>query len=110
MQQLPTAPSLHVQCDCVTDARARELRRHPVAQDVGFGWLKIAQQEHFPDRVLLVSAASPVSVTFRHEGTGFDHMRASLIASVYACRNPQQCLDDEMDVDENDAATAPTAP
>lgn len=109
MQQLPTAPSLHVQCEVVTDARASELRHHRAAQHVGFGWLKIAQQEHFPDRVLLISTTSPVSVTFRHEGTGFDHMRASLIASVYACRNPQQCLDDEIDVDETDAAPAPTA-
>ena len=108
MQQLPTAPSLHVQCDRVTDVRAHELRQHPAAQDVGSGWLKIAQQEHFPDRVLLVSTTSPVSVTFRHEGAGFDHMRASLLASVYACRNPQQCLDDEIDVEETDATPAPT--
>jgi hypothetical protein len=109
MQQLPTAPSLRVQCECVTDLRARELRQHPAAQDVGSGWLKIAQQEHFPDRVLLVSTTSPVSLTFRHEGTGFDHMRASLLASVYACRNPQRLLANEIDVDQTDAISAPTA-
>lgn len=109
MQQLPTAPSIHVQCDCVNAVRACELRQHPAAQDVGFGWLKIAQQEHLPDRVLLVSTTSPVSVTFRHQGTGFDHMRASLIASVYACRNPQQFPGDEIDVSETDAAPVPTA-
>lgn len=108
MQQLPTAPSLHIQCECVTDVRACELRQHPAAEHIGAGWLKVAQQEHFPDRVLLVSTTSPVSVTFRHKGTCFDHMRASLIASVFACRNPQ-LAGDERDVDETDAIPAPTA-
>lgn len=109
MQQLPTAPSLHIQCDCITDVRACELRQHPAAEYIGSGWLNIAQQAHFPDRVLLVSTASLVSLSFRHEGTGFDHMRASLIASVYACRNPQQLPGDDIDVDETDAISAPPA-
>lgn len=110
MQQQPASPELQIRCDRVDDVRARELRRHPAARDVGIGWLRIAQQEYFPDRVLLVSTTTPVSVTFRHEGTGIDHMRASLTAGVYACRNPQQCPDEHLDVDESDAATsAPSA-
>lgn len=110
MQQQPASPELHIQCDTVDDVRARELRQHPAARDVGFGWLRIAQQEYFPDRVLLVSTITAASVTFRHGGSSVDHMRASLTAGVYACRNPQQCLDEDLDVDEIDAATsAPSA-
>ena len=110
MQQQPASPELHIRCDSVGDVRARALRQHPAARDVGFGWLRIAQQEYFPDRVLLVSVTTPVSVSFRHEGSGVDHMRASLTASIYACRNPQQCPDEDPDGDEIDAATsAPSA-
>lgn len=102
MQPLPTPPSLQIQCDQVTDSRARELRQHPAARDVGFGWLRIAHQEYFPDRVFLVSTAAPVSVTFRHGAAGLEHMRASLTASIYACRNPQQLLDAEEAVEADE--------
>lgn len=110
MQQQPASPALQIRRDRLDDVRAGELRRHPAARDVGFGWLRIAQQEYFPDHVLLVNTTTPVTVTFRHAGKGIDHMRASLTAGVYACRNPQQCEDEDADVDESDAAnSAPSA-
>lgn len=98
-----------MQSSHVTEARARELRQHPAARDVGFGWLRIAKQEYFPDRVLLVSTTSPVEVTFRHAATGLDPMRASLAASIYACRNPNWAIEESMDVDECGAMTTPSA-
>jgi hypothetical protein len=109
MQPLISTSLPQIQCDHVSDARAAELRQHPAARDVGFGWLRIAQQEHFPDRVLLVSATSPVEVTFRHTPLGLDHMRASLTASVYACRNPQLHPEQNQDIDERDTIETPTA-
>jgi hypothetical protein len=94
----------------VTEARARELRHHPAARDIGFGWLRISKQEYFPDRVILVSSISPVAVTFRHRGAGLEPMRASLAASIYACRNPSQGFEEHTDAVECDALTFPTAP
>jgi len=109
MQDLSTSPSLHVQCDRVTDVRAGELRQHPASCDLGFGWLRISRQEHFPDRLLPVSTSALVSVTFRHERTGFDHVRASLTTSVYACSPPPECAGDDLDADESDTSPAQTA-
>lgn len=107
MQPSTTVPPLEIKCEHVSDARARELREHPAASDVGFGWLRLARQEYFPDRVLLVSTESPVSVTFRHGAGGLEHMRASLTASIYACRNPQNAPD-SIDLDEDEEATSPS--
>jgi len=93
----------------MTDEKAKELRRHSGARDVGYGWLRIARPESFPDRVLLVSALAPVSVAFPHGSGDLDQRRASLSASIYASRNPQQTCEDVTEVAECDEALAPTA-
>lgn len=105
----PTPPSLQVQTEHVTDEKASELRRHAGARDVGYGWLRIARPELLPDRVLLVSALAPVSVAFPHGSGDLDQRRASLSASLYACRNPQQACDDAFAVDAPEEITTPTA-
>lgn len=107
MQPSISAQSLEIKCEHVSEARACELREHPAASDVGFGWLRLAKQEYFPDRVLLVSTETPVSVTFRHGAGGLEHLRASLTASIYACRNPQ-VTPDSIDHDEDEEATSPS--
>lgn len=101
-------PSPQAQLEHLTDAKASELRRHPAAREVGYGWLRIALQESIPDRVLLVSALAPVSVVFLHGSGDLDRRRASLSASAYACQNPQQTCDDAFDVVQGDEIIAPT--
>ncbi len=107
MEPSITAQPFEIKCEHVCEARARDLRAHPAASDIGFGWLRLAKLEYFPDRVLLVSTQSPVSVTFRHGAGGLEHMRASLTASIYACRNPQNAPD-SVDLDEDEEATSPS--
>jgi hypothetical protein len=85
-------PSLLVQPDHITDENARGLRCHARVRDVGYGWLRIAWSESFPDRVLLVSTSAPLSVSFPHGSADIDQMRASLSAGIYACRNPHVAL------------------
>ncbi|MFC5512815.1 hypothetical protein ACFPOU_17060 [Massilia jejuensis] len=109
MQPQPKNPSTQVTPEHVIDEKAGELRRHPGAREVGYGWLRIARPESFPDRVLLVSTLAPLSVTFPLRSADLDHRRASLSAGLYACRHPQQTRDDVEDAAENDNVFTPTA-
>lgn len=89
MQPHPPTTPPQISRNHVSDTEVRELRKHPGARDVGYGWLRIARLEYFSDRVLLVSTLAPVSVAFRHGSADLDQMRASLRASIYASKNPQ---------------------
>lgn len=109
MQPQSPHSSLQVQPEHMTDEKASALRRHPAAREVGYGWLRIARPESFADRVLLVSTLAPISVAFPHGSGNLDQRLASLSASIYASRNPQQTCDDALDVAEADEITAPTA-
>lgn len=109
MQPQSQNPSLQAHPEHVTDEKANELRRHAGAREVGYGWLRIARPESFPDRVLLVSALAPVSMVFPHGSGDLDQRRASLSASLYASRNPQQTCADALDVDAAEEIIAPTA-
>lgn len=104
-----TPPSLQVQPEHVTEEAASELRSHPAAREVGYGWLRIARPESFPGRVLLVSTSAPVSVAFPHGSAGLDERRASLSAGLYASRNPQPGCDDLLEVAESDDIPALSA-
>lgn len=92
MLQTFTNPSLLVQPEYISAESAEDLRCHASARDVGYGWLRIARSTSFPDRVLLVSTAVPLSVSFAHGSADIEQMCASLAASVYACRNPHITL------------------
>lgn len=76
---LPPSPntSLLLQPEHISADKATDLRRDPGARDVGYGWLRIARFESFPDRVLLVSTLAPMSVSFPHGAADIDQMRAS---------------------------------
>jgi len=89
MQPHPPTTPPQISRNHMSDVEARELRKHPGAREVGYGWLRIARPEYFPDRVLLVSTSAPVSVAFSHGSADLDQMRASLRASMYASKNPQ---------------------
>ena len=109
MQAQSTNPPLQPKAELMTAETAGELRRHPGARDIGYGWLRIARPESFPGRVLLVSTLAPVSVSFAHGSADLDERRASLSASLYACLNPQQTRDDAHEIAECDDVAAPTA-
>lgn len=101
---LPLSPntSLLLQPEHISAEKARDLRCHAGARDVGYGWLRITRSESFPDRVLLVSTLAPLSVSFPHGSTDIDQMRASLSAGIYACRNPHLALSEMERVTESD--------
>jgi len=92
----------------MTDEKAGELRRHAGARDVGYGWLRIAWPESVPDCVLLVSTLALISVAFPHGSGDLDQQRASLAASIYASRNPQQNCDDLPEVAGCDVGLEPS--
>ena len=105
MQPRSTNASIQVKPEIVTRERIGELRSHPSARKVGYGWLSIARPEAFPGQVLLVSTLAPVSVTFPHGSADLDQMRASLSAGLYASKNPQQTCNDVEAIESGDVAT-----
>ena len=101
MQPQLTNLSLYMQPESITDEKARELRGHPAAREVGYGWLRIVPESD-ADRVLLVSTSAPVYVAFPYGAASLDQRRASLSANIYACRNPQEVCVAAFDVAERD--------
>ena len=107
MQPQPPTTLPQISRNHVSEAEVRALREHPGAREVGYGWLRIARPEYFSDRVLLVSTSAPVSVVFCHGSADLDQMRASLRASIYAAKNPQDAEDLAEQIVENNETHTP---
>lgn len=97
-----TNPSLLVEPEHITAEKADDLRCHADARGVGYGWLRIARSESFSDRVLLVSTSALLSVSFPHNSRDIDQIRASLLAGIYACRNPHVAFGELQTFTESD--------
>lgn len=73
----------------ISSTRQAELRTHPSAQDLGNGWVILADTNCFAS-VLLVSKVRAIARSFPYDKPYHTFLRAQIRATFHAENNPEQ--------------------